>query len=237
MPQPLSRLAEFDQNFYSCEIRKLAGVDEVGRGPLAGPVVAAICSMPWGLSFDRLDDSKRLGQSARRSLNQKLRTTPNVAWAISFVGPQEIDHFNILTASLIAMARALRNLQGDCHYLLVDGPHLPHRQKSVPLAMPPQKCLPIIKGDGKSQVIAAASILAKIARDDYMCWADRKWPCYGFAQHKGYPTPQHIAALAKYGPCPLHRQSFRPVADLSAQVSSPQLLPSRLKSESNPPQQ
>ncbi len=215
MPPPLSRLAEFDQNFYSSTTHVLAGVDEVGRGPLAGPVVAAICSMPLGISIDRLDDSKCLSDLTRRSLDRKLRNTPNVAWALSFVGPEEIDHFNILTASLIAMARALQDLPGDCHYLLVDGPHLPHRQKNVSLALPPQKCFPIIKGDGKSQVIAAASILAKIARDDYMCWADRNWPCYGFAKHKGYPTPQHIAALAKHGPCPLHRRSFRPVAELS----------------------
>lgn len=205
----MTELARFDQSFYSEDVKQLAGTDEAGRGPLAGPVVAAICSMTADLSFDRLGDSKDLNDQMRRSLDRQLRNHQGVVFAISFVQAEEIDRYNIHTASLIAMARSLQNLEVRCDFLLIDGKFLPHRQTIHPVALPKERSLAIVRGDRQSQVIAAASILAKVARDDYMIRADQKWPAYGFAKHKGYPTQQHIAALLKYGPCSLHRQSFR----------------------------
>lgn len=207
----MSELAQFDQSYFNVSTSSLAGVDEVGRGPLAGPIVAAVCAMPPGIVLNGLDDSKKLNPNKRSELNLLIRGHSQIAFAFGWVSALEIDASDIHIAALVAMALALKNLQAAPDALLVDGRFLPHRQTSMPVHIAQNRCTSLIRGDGRSQVIAAASVLAKVARDAYMVEQDRHWPQYGFAQHKGYATRQHLDALSAFGPCPLHRQSFRPV--------------------------
>ena len=183
----------------------VAGVDEAGRGPLAGPVVAAAVVLDLSLDWDGLDDSKQLTAEKRTALFARvLQGARAFAWSV--VGQREIDRVNIRRATHGAMARAVGRLRLPPELVLIDGHEtvagLAHEQ------------LAVIGGDGKCLSIAAASILAKVVRDRIMTCLDRVWPAYGFAQHKGYGTAEHMEALRKHGPCPLHRWSFAPVSEL-----------------------
>jgi ribonuclease HII len=183
----------------------IAGLDEVGRGPLAGPVCAAAVVLPAGYDHPSLNDSKKLSPRQRERLHDELIADSAVLWTYVRVEAAEIDRVNILQASREAMRRALRALPRPADFALIDG--LP-----VPDFPVPQRAL--VKGDTLSFSIAAASVIAKVKRDQWMAELDREFPGYGFAKHMGYPTPQHLAALRELGPCPQHRRSFAPVAQL-----------------------
>jgi ribonuclease HII len=181
----------------------VAGVDEAGRGPLAGPVVAAAVILEPGGRWDGLDDSKLVPRDRRDELFARvLNEARAFAWAV--VGPRRIDRANIRNASLDAMRRAVLRLRTVPELVLVDG------RDPVPGLRCTQHA--IIDGDARMLSIAAASILAKVVRDRIMERLDRVWPQYGFARHKGYSTPEHLEVLRRLGPCPLHRYTFTPVA-------------------------
>ena len=182
--------------------RLVAGVDEVGRGPLAGPVVAAAVILPDPWPVAGVNDSKKLDPAKRRVLAAAIKRKA-VAWAVAGVTPQEIDRINIHRASLLAMRRAVDALAPSPDYLLVDG-------RFVLQGGPPQEA--VVHGDAKCLSISAASILAKVERDALMQAWHWIWPQYNFAAHKGYPTKEHQEALRVHGPCPLHRRSYAPVA-------------------------
>lgn len=182
--------------------RMIAGVDEAGRGPLAGPVVAAACILPKNHLFVNLNDSKQLKPETRERLYEEITTHPETCFAIWICDAETIDRINILQATFLAMQRAVGALSIKPDYLLVDGNRLPR------FAIP---ALAIVQGDGHSISIAAASVIAKVTRDRMMDEYDRKWPCYGFKKHKGYGTEEHRAAIKSCGPCPLHRRSFEPM--------------------------
>ena len=179
----------------------VAGVDEVGRGPLAGPVVAAAVVLDDAAPIDGLADSKKLSEKKRETLAAQIKATAS-SYAIIFIEPTVIDEINILQASLLAMQRAVLALKIQPVHALVDGNHAPE------LPMP---VTTVIKGDARVAAISAASIIAKVARDQYMCECDLRYPGYGFAGHKGYPTKSHVAALHEHGVTPLHRRSYAPV--------------------------
>lgn len=186
----------------------VAGVDEAGRGPLAGPVFAAAVILPDGHSLV-VADSKRLSPRRREVLSPQIRACA-VSWAIAGASAAEIDALGIHRASLLAMARALGALEPAPARGLIDGRFVPSGR--IP-------CTAIVGGDATVAAISAASILAKVARDAWMCELDRRYPGYGFARHKGYPTAGHRAALAALGPCTEHRRSFAPVRELLAGVT------------------
>lgn len=183
--------------------RWVAGVDEAGRGPLAGPVVAVAVLFAPGRYPAGLDDSKKLAPEVREGLVPAILSHA-AGVGVAVATPERIDRLNILRASLWAMAGAVRKLPLLPERLIVDGPY------DLPLAGVVQE--PVIGADGEAATVAAASILAKVTRDRLMVICDRTWPAYGFARHKGYPTREHLAALVSVGPCPLHRWSFAPVA-------------------------
>jgi ribonuclease HII len=181
---------------------RIAGVDEVGRGPLFGPVVAAAVILPKGCVLNGLNDSKKLTEKKRNELDVEIRANA-VAWAIAQVDAATIDRINIRMASLDAMRQAVQQLALSPDFLLIDGRDTidwPGSQQAV------------IHGDAISFSIAAASVLAKVYRDHLLVEFDREYPGYGLAQHKGYPCPAHLEALKLLGPTPLHRKSFHPVA-------------------------
>lgn len=180
---------------------RVAGLDEVGRGALCGPVVAAAVILGEDFETEGLDDSKRLTRLQRERLAERVQLKA-VAFAIGWVEPAEIDRINILRASLLAMKRAVESLGMEPNEVCVDGNQLP--QISF-------RCRAIVKGDQLVAAISAASILAKVARDAEMAVMDARYPGYGFANHKGYSTPEHLAALQQHGPCEIHRRSFEPV--------------------------
>ncbi|MEZ4600139.1 MAG: ribonuclease HII [Syntrophotaleaceae bacterium] len=183
--------------------RYIAGVDEAGRGPLAGPVVAAAVILPEGFDLPGLDDSKKLSEKVREELYPEIRRQA-YAFGIGVASPAEIDRINILQATLLAMGRAIDRMRTRPDYLLIDG--------ITPIPLPlPQKTLK--KGDHLSLSIAAASILAKVVRDRLMTFFDRRYPGYGFAGHKGYCCKQHFQAIAELGPCPIHRTTFSGVRE------------------------
>ena len=177
----------------------IAGIDEVGRGPLAGPVVTACVILPHDVELLYLNDSKKVTEKRREELYDKIRSAA-IAWSVGFAGQERIDAINILQADYEAMALAVEGLGTKPELLLLDAVHVPQ------LEAYPQES--IIKGDAKSVSIAAASILAKVTRDRFMVEAAKEYPAYGFDRNKGYGTAEHIEALKKYGPCPLHRRSF-----------------------------
>ncbi len=191
----------FEQAARARGYRRIAGLDEAGRGPLAGPVVAAIVILPRRWSPVLLDDSKLLSEQQREVLYEAI-TTRAIAWAIGLASEEEIDELNILGATRLAGCRALSRLAITPDYLLLDALHLP--TVSVPQR-------PVIKGDQLSRSIAAASILAKVSRDRMMTTYHERFPQYQFHLHKGYPTQEHLRRLHQFGPCPGHRRSFRPV--------------------------
>lgn len=185
-------------------LRLIAGVDEAGRGPLAGPVVCAAVILDPKRPIDGLGDSKALSESAREALFPLIQRDA-VAWQVSFVEPAEIDRMNILQATLAGMSRALHALAPAPAYALIDGNRLP---KSLPC-----EAKALVGGDAIEPAIMAASILAKVARDRHMLALHAQYPHYGFDRHKGYPTPEHLAALRLHGPCDEHRRSFAPVRE------------------------
>ncbi len=180
----------------------IAGVDEAGRGPLAGPVVCAAVILAESHQILGLNDSKKLSAKQREKLFDAIQEQA-LAFSIVFVGPNEIDTYNILQATLLGMTRAIKQLIIAPSLALIDG-------NKIPLNLPCQ-AKAIIKGDSKEHCIMAASILAKVSRDRYMQSLHTSFPQYGFAQHKGYPTAQHINAINEYGICPEHRHSYAPV--------------------------
>ncbi|MFA5161677.1 MAG: ribonuclease HII [Elusimicrobiales bacterium] len=201
----ISRLAVFDET--AARQRRaavLVGIDEAGRGPLAGPVVACACIIAPELYpvLGEVNDSKKLSPKKREELFDLLKTS-GAACGLGFCGPEEIDRINILQATFAAMRAAVAQLcPPPGAFALVDG------NNAIPGLELPQT--PVIKGDGKSLAVAAASIIAKVTRDRLLCGLDAKYPGYGFAKHKGYGTAEHIAAIEKLGPCPEHRRTFLP---------------------------
>ena len=189
---------KFDESFKSDSVSIVCGTDEAGRGPLAGPVVAAACILPDGLIIEGLDDSKKLTEKKRERLFDEICESA-VSYCIALSTPEEIDEINILEASLLAMRRAVAGLSRPPDLILVDG----NIDRGFPIC-----AKAVIGGDAKSQSIAAASILAKVTRDRLCEELDLEYPQYGFKKHKGYPTKAHKLAVYEYGPCPEHRRSF-----------------------------
>lgn len=177
----------------------ICGVDEAGRGPLAGPVCAAAVILPVGTEIKGLNDSKKLSESKREQLYDEIINTA-IVYSVAYGTLEEIEEYNILNATYLAMNRAIENLKIKPDYALIDGNRVPQGIK-IP-------CETIVKGDGKSASIAAASILAKVTRDRLLLEYHKKYPQYNFAKHKGYGTKEHYEAIKKYGVCEIHRLSF-----------------------------
>ncbi|MCC8155951.1 MAG: ribonuclease HII [Oscillospiraceae bacterium] len=194
----MTELWETENELRAQGIAPVCGVDEAGRGPLAGPVCAAAVILPPDLHLDGLNDSKKISAKKRDALYDII-TREAVSYGIAFASVEEIERENILRAALMAMERAIGQLSVTPALALIDG----NRGEGITV---PYRC--IVGGDGKCACIAAASILAKVTRDRYMCEQAEKYPEYGFAQHKGYGTRQHYEALRRCGPCPMHRPSF-----------------------------
>lgn len=206
----LAKLLEFDRKIRKTlgQTEILAGVDEAGRGPLAGPVVAAAVILPSGFAFDHLNDSKQVSPLRREKLFYQI--CQNGCVGVGTAGEPEIDALNIYQATRLAMKRAVLALTRTPALLLIDG----GMKLDIPL---PQKA--VIKGDEKSACIAAASIVAKVYRDAWMGHLDSLYPLYAFKQHKGYATRAHLTRLRKFGPSPVHRMSFSPVRDAASVAS------------------
>ncbi len=198
----LTRLSAFEQPLWDQGLELVGGCDEVGMAPLAGPVIAAAVILKRGTRIPGINDSKKLTAEERELLDPQIRAAA-ISVGIGRAELHEIDSINIYHAGLLALRRAVLALSPQPEHLLVDARTL----KDLPF---PQQG--IIKGDAKSITIGAASIIAKVHRDRLMCELDREHPGYGFATHKGYPTPEHLEALERLGACPLHRRSFAPVA-------------------------
>ncbi|HEX5755191.1 MAG TPA: ribonuclease HII [Arenimonas sp.] len=181
---------------------RIAGVDEAGRGPLAGPVAVAAVILDASRPISGLGDSKALSETRREALFPQIQAQA-LAWHIEFVETDEIDRCNILQATMNGMQRAVMALLPTAQLALIDGNRVP--------ATMPCDARAIVRGDASEPAIMAASILAKVARDRHLLALHQRWPEYGFAEHKGYPTPAHLAALERHGPCPAHRRSFAPV--------------------------
>ena len=192
-------LFEYDENIRQREgVTHLCGVDEAGRGPLAGPVYAAAAILPPGLQLEGLDDSKKLTEKKREQLFELIKQEA-LAWSITSASVQQIEELNILGATLFAMQQAVKGLSLTPDFVLVDGDKLPD-------IVPAARVVP--KGDATSACISAASILAKVARDRLMLTLAQEYPAYGFELHKGYGTKKHYQALDQHGPCPAHRLRF-----------------------------
>tara|TARA_R110002072_G_scaffold154_1_gene985 strand:+ start:41911 stop:42552 length:642 start_codon:yes stop_codon:yes gene_type:complete len=206
MPSFLNSESEFDYPLFTCVYSGdlYAGVDEVGRGPIAGPVVAAAVILDPNKPIQGLADSKKLSEKKRETLYEEIIAS-SLSYSIARASVEEIDEINILHASMLAMKRAVEALQPSAEFALIDGNRCP--ELSIPSSA-------VIKGDAKVAAISAASILAKVSRDREMVELDRKFPGYGLAKHKGYPTKAHLAALSKNGLNDLYRRSFKPVSNL-----------------------
>jgi ribonuclease HII len=207
-------LLEYERKIWSTGIVSLAGIDEAGRGPLAGPVSAAAVIIPRELAereqallLRDINDSKKLTPSKREKLFIILAGNAGIQYGVGLASASEIDKINILRATYMAMARAVSALPSMPEHALVDG---------LPVEGLPCASTAIVQGDAKSLLIAAASIVAKVTRDRIMDELHKKYPVYGFIKHKGYGTKQHMQALFEHGPCPEHRLSFRPVAEAAA---------------------
>lgn len=195
-------LLRYERVLWARGLTRVAGVDEVGVGPLAGPLVAAAVILPCEVALRGVDDSKKLARPQRTRLSEEIKAC---ALAVGFgvVTAAEVDRLNTFWAALEAMRRAVQALPVAAEHLLVDA-------RRIPGVSVPQD--PLVKGDSRSYSIAAASIVAKVARDAMMAALDLDFPEYGFARHMGYGTPEHLDALARHGPCPEHRRSFMPVS-------------------------
>lgn len=201
--QRLRTILRYEQALWSAGVTRVAGLDEAGMSPLAGPVAAAAVVFPPGTRIPYVDDCKRLDANERERLAPVIREKA-LAWSVAFVEPEDVDRLNIYWAGIAAMNRALQALVCSPEHLLIDARRL--RDVSTPQQA-------IVRGDQKSLSIAAASILAKTARDARMRELDAVYPGYGFAQHKGYPVKAHFSALQRLGACPIHRRSFAPVRE------------------------
>ena len=196
-PERLIQITEYERTYWEkgCLV---AGMDEVGRGPLAGPVVTACVIMPPEPLIEGINDSKKLSEKKRELLSPRIKETA-LAYRIEYVYPDVIDEINILEATKLAFRRSFENIGIDCRYVLVDyvsGLEIDAEQ------------VPLVHGDALSYSIGAASIIAKVERDRCMTQMHEKYPMYNFAKNKGYGTKEHIDAIKKYGPCPIHRRSF-----------------------------
>ncbi len=194
----MNELWSIENEIYDSGVSLLCGVDEAGRGPLAGPVCAAACILPRGLVIDGLDDSKKLSDKKRRELFDVIKREA-VSFGVAVASVEEIEEHNILRATFMAMNRAIAKLDVVPELAIIDG----NRAAGIEM---PARC--IVKGDSKCADIAAASILAKVTRDEYMLAMAEKYPEYHFEKHKGYGTKLHYEALREYGPSPIHRMSF-----------------------------
>ena len=194
----MTELWSLENEIYDSGLSPLCGVDEAGRGPLAGPVCAAAVILPRGTVIEGLNDSKKLSEKRREALYDEI-VGKAIAFGIAFASVEEIEEKNILEATFLAMNRAIEQLSVVPALALIDG----NRSKGIVL---PSRC--VIGGDGKCADIAAASILAKVTRDRYMLEMAEKYPQYGFERHKGYGTAAHYAAIREFGPSPIHRMSF-----------------------------
>ncbi|MBN1915333.1 MAG: ribonuclease HII [Parachlamydiales bacterium] len=199
----LYEMSSIERKLYRSGYHQIAGVDEAGRGPLAGPVVAAAIIMPPKMMISGIDDSKKVSKKKREAIFQQIISL-NIPYAVGIVDSGEIDRINILQATFVAMQQAVAKLFSPPDFLLIDG-HI-----SPPFSFPLQ-C--IVHGDSLSISIAAASIIAKITRDEIMEKYDTVYPEYGFCDHKGYGTAKHLEAIKKYGPSPIHRFSFAPIKE------------------------
>ena len=193
-----NNLWQLEDSIYSEGFSLLAGVDEAGRGPLAGPVCAAACILPRNLEIPGLNDSKKLSPQKREALYDVIIKSA-VSYGIAFATVEEIESLNILNATFLAMNRALSQLSPQPALALIDG----NRNSGISI---PSRC--VVKGDSLCANIAAASVLAKVTRDRYMLTMAEQYPEYGFEKHKGYGTAQHYAAIRQFGPSPIHRPSF-----------------------------
>ncbi|MBQ3498174.1 MAG: ribonuclease HII [Clostridia bacterium] len=189
---------EYESKASAMGYDNICGVDEAGRGPLAGPVYAAAVILPQGLVIDGLNDSKKLSEKKRELLYDKVIENA-IAWSVGVATEQEIDEVNILQATYLAMRRAVEGLEVKADYALIDGNRMP------PLSIEGET---VIKGDALSMSIAAASIIAKVSRDRFMLEIDKEYPEYQFSKHKGYGTALHYEMIEKYGVSPVHRRSF-----------------------------
>lgn len=190
---------QFEKEAIEKGYKFVCGVDEAGRGPLAGPVCAAAVILPYGIEIEGLNDSKKLSEKKREALFDVIKEKA-LAYSIAFASVEEIEEFNILEATFIAMNRAIDSLNQKADFALIDGNRVPKGIK-IP-------CQTVIKGDAKSQSIAAASILAKVSRDRLLLEYDKQYPEYNFQKHKGYGTKEHTDLILKHGVCPIHRKSF-----------------------------
>ena len=194
----MTELWKLENEIYDSGVELICGVDEAGRGPLAGPVCAAAVILPRGLEIEGLNDSKKLGEKKRDKLFDAI-CAEAVSYGIAFASVEEIEEVNILNAAMLAMNRAIEKLSVKPTLALIDG----NRDSAINM---PSRC--VVKGDAKCADIAAASILAKVTRDRYMLEMAVKYPEYHFEKHKGYGTKLHYEALREYGPCEIHRLSF-----------------------------
>jgi ribonuclease HII len=201
---------DHENRLRAAGFRIVAGIDEAGRGPLAGPVCVAAVVLPDDFTHALLNDSKQLSEVKRERLYEEITGDSRIRWHCVSIQPDEIDRINILQATWEGMRRAALGLQPVPDAALVDGKPV----KNFPLHQ-----VALVKGDSLSYSIAAASIIAKVTRDRLMVEMARQHPEYGFEIHKGYPTPAHLAALKQHGPCPHHRRSFRPVAQLELDLA------------------
>lgn len=205
-----SLLLNIEQTLIDKGYQHICGVDEVGRGPLAGPVVAAAVIIPKGIIIEGIDDSKKLTAAKRDELFEEIIHS-EIPCAVGIIDHEEIDRMNILKASLVAMRKAVTELKTKPDIVLVDGDY------PIPNISYPQ--LSIVNGDATCKAIAAASIVAKVTRDRIMDKFEQMYPEFTFSQHKGYSTPSHLKELKLHGPCDIHRKSFRPVAEIAEQYA------------------
>lgn len=194
----LEKMLEYEKDLYSKGYEYICGIDEAGRGPLCGPVVAAAVILKKGDKIEGVNDSKKLSERKRELLFEEIKQRA-VAYSVGIVDEKTIDEINILEATRLAMKKAVEGLKQKPDYALVDA------EKKVPIDVP---YMPIVKGDALSESIAAASIIAKVTRDNMIIQLDKKYPEYNFAKNKGYGTKEHTDAIKKYGLCDVHRRSF-----------------------------
>ncbi|MGI6513365.1 MAG: ribonuclease HII [Syntrophomonadaceae bacterium] len=204
----LHAMTSYERNLFAAGVQYIAGIDEAGRGPIAGPVVAAAVILPRDFFVPEVDDSKRLKPSLREKLSLAIKRQA-LDWSIGIVSVSCLDQINIYQATKLAMITACNNLRLRAEHLIIDAVKLP--ELSIPQTS-------LIKGDSLSLTVACASILAKVERDEIMEGYDKLFPGYGFAKHKGYATREHIEALFRLGPCPVHRTSFEPVKSWPGEI-------------------
>lgn len=211
IPGSKELLIHLEKNLVEKGFKQICGVDEVGRGPLAGPVVAAAVIIPLGIEIQGLDDSKKLSQIKRDELFEEI-INREIPCAVGIIDNEQIDRMNILKASLVAMRKAVTDLKAKPDIVLVDGEY------PIPNISLPQ--LSVVDGDALCKSIMAASIVAKVTRDRIMDHFQKMYPAFSFSKHKGYSTAEHLKELKDHGPCDIHRKSFRPVAELVEEYSA-----------------